>query len=385
MKDFLKSLIVVVFTFLLSSCTHEKTAGTTVPSVKVEVSASSSPVALSEISDFSIIPLPTSDSLLVDEIRNIHSDSEYVYVSDGSSIYKFAYDGSLAGQVSKRGSGPDEYLGIDDFQINKDGNVLILSRNLKSLLLYSWENKLLKKMDIGLWAMNICLLGNKVLLFTGNEETPSKNQLHQFDMSTGQIERSFKPINETKAGYLHIMGKNIFRMLSDEVCVFSEMFNDSIYKITADSYGVERIFDWDGHNVPASFYEKNYANVMEFFRDFHQVGTYAYGINVYLENPSSYWVSYYYQQNCFLSIVPKNGDRVLISDKLILDTSFGEYPIELIEAAMFVQDSGDIIIPLDVMSVKEHLSSSSKDLVGRDWQEVPEDSNPYLLVISPKK
>ena len=86
MKDFLKSLIVVVFAFLLSSCTHEKTAGTTVPSVKVEVSASSSPVPLSEISDFSIIPLPTSDSLLINEIRNIHSDSEYVYVSDGASM-----------------------------------------------------------------------------------------------------------------------------------------------------------------------------------------------------------------------------------------------------------------------------------------------------------
>ena len=85
MKTFLLSLAALFITVAASA---------QVPSVKVEVSASSSPVPLSEISDFSIIPLPTSDSLLINEIRNIHSDSEYVYVSDGSSIYKFAYDGS---------------------------------------------------------------------------------------------------------------------------------------------------------------------------------------------------------------------------------------------------------------------------------------------------
>lgn len=386
MRRSCKILVFVVSLFFIFACGNRRMNNVVMDSLNVEVSLSPQSVLLSEIADFSTLALPTSDSLLIGRIDKIHSNSEFIVVSDVSSLYKFTYDGTFVGRISKRGAGPDEYLSIDDFLMDKDGNALILSRNMKSLLLYSWDGKLLKKINLGLWGMNICLLDNHVLLYTGNEATPSGTQLHLLDFSTEEIIKSYKPLDEEKAKYLHVRSNNMFRVNADNSCIFTELFNDSIYRITPDSYSIEFAFDWDGHNVPTSFYERNYANIMEFFQSFNRIGTYAYGINLYTESSDSHWVSYFYKQNCFLAIVPKDGGNELICNKLILDTSFGQYPIELINVEMFLQDSGRIVIPLDVYSIKEYLSSSSsKDIIGRDWNTIADDSNPYLLIISPKK
>ena len=113
--------------------------------VKVEVSGEIKQQPLSEISDYSLLFLPTADSLVIGEINRIRSVGDYVYLSDNSTIYKFSRLGDFVARISKHGAGNGEYLNITDFQIDGMGNVWILSRTMQALLLYSWDNSLLRK------------------------------------------------------------------------------------------------------------------------------------------------------------------------------------------------------------------------------------------------
>ena len=56
-----------------------------------------------------------------------------------------------------------------------------------------------------------------------------------------------------------------------------------------------------------------------------------------------------------------------------------DYPIKLSDVSTFVQNDGTIIIPVDAMNVKEYLKERHVDS-----QRIPDDSNPYLLILDLK-
>ena len=156
------------------------------------------------------------------------------------------------------------------------------------------------------------------------------------------------------------------------------LFNDTIYNVASDSISVAHTFDWDGHNIPESFYDKGFSNIMEFFQEFHSNGQYAYGINFFSETDDEYWVSYYFQRQCFCSILSKkDGTQTIFTDFLI--DNLDDYPIKLSDVSTFVQNDGTIIIPVDAMNVKEYLKERHVDS-----QRIPDDSNPYLLILDLK-
>lgn len=368
-------IVLVSLSFILSSCNVKKEKGESVSRIQVEMSSSPAVTRLSDIVKSSLILLPTSDSLIIDEINRIHRSADYIYVSDVSSVYQFTHNGEFVKRLSKQGEGPDEYLNISDFFVDKEKNIWILSRTAKKLYQYSTENKLLKCINLDIWAQNMYPLADDILLYTGNESNLANMQLHLLDIATGTIKKSYKAIKEKQAEYLHVKGNNVFRKISDKECCFSQLFNDTIYQVTPDSMSVVYSFDWSGHNIPESFYDKAFSNIMEFFQEFHSNGQYAYGINFFSETDDEYWVSYYFQRQCFCSILSKTDEKQILFTDFLID-NLGDYPVNLMDVSAFVQNDGSIIIPVDAMDVKEHLE---KKLI--DTHEIPDDSNPYLLVL----
>ena len=203
-------------------------------------------------------------------------------------------------------------------------------------------------------------------------------------LSSGTILRHAKPLDRKQAAYLHVHNRNPFQSAFSGGCHFSQLFNDTVYTLTEAGAVPSAVVDFEGHNVPASFYAAGYQDIMEFFQKFHGVGTYAYGLNLFLDTPQSYCLSYYYQKQCCLAVLPKSGTGQRVMNGFRLSSPLSDYPVDLNEVAMFAQDDGSIILPLDAASVKEYYAASSRPVlseVSAYLQEVSEDANPFLLVV----
>lgn len=351
--------------------------------VNVEVQGGTKQFPLSEISDYSLLFLPTTDSLVIGEINRIRYTGDYIYLSDNSTVYKFTSLGDFVAKLSKHGAGNGEYLNITDFQIDDIGNVWILSRTMQALLLYSWDNCLLRKISIdGLWAQSFTLIGNEMLLYTGNEPNDKGKQLHLLDIEKGKVVDAFKDIDPDQSKYLFVKGMNNFKKESVNECSFIQLFDDTVYHFTKDSLLSYLYFNWGDHNVPKSFYEEKHEDIMDFFQKFHAKGIYAYGINMFIETADSYWVSYYYQKKCYCAVVAKNGVGQYVFSGFYLD-KYENYPVDLENVSMFVQDDGTLIVPIEIAEMKDFLLSSGK--ICGEVDNLSDDSNPALLFISTKK
>lgn len=372
----LKCIVLVGISCFLFACSVNKIDSTS--EIHVKIPSSPSTVRLSDIAKSSLILLPTSDSLIIDEIVRIYSSADHIYMSDVSSVYKFTRDGKFLTKLNEQGGGPNEYLNISDFFVDDEENIWILCRTTKKLYKFSAEHQFIKSIKVNLWVQNISSLGRDILLYTGNEENTANSQLHLLDASTGLIKKTFKSIDKKMSQYMHVKGNNVFRALSDSTCYFSQLFNDIIYKITPDSISDLYHFNWDGHNIPSSFYKKGFSNIVDFFQELHSKNIYAYGVNLFLETEDAYWVSYYYKQQCFHSILSKKGNEQTTFDQFLINT-LNDYPVNLSDVSAFVQNDGSIIFPINAMDVKEHLFQHQIDN-----QNIPEDSNPYLLILKLK-
>lgn len=94
------------------------------------------------------IPLHTEDSILIGEISRLIVCNDMYYIWDrlSESVFCFSQDGSYRYRLSKQGKGPDEYLNIADFTLNrKNGNIMIYSDRGQAFYEYTGDSKLVEK------------------------------------------------------------------------------------------------------------------------------------------------------------------------------------------------------------------------------------------------
>lgn len=297
-------------------------------------------------------------------------------MSDVSSVFKFSEEGRLVGKINRQGEAPDEYLNVSDFQIDDNGDVWILCRSNHSLYLYSWDNRLKKRYSVDLWIENIRLMKDKLFLYTGNEISGDNAcQLHVFDLSSGKVIRNFKSVDKHQSSYLFVKGANIFQgSPCDTLCYFSQLFNDTVYSLTSSTFSPMITFDWDGKNIPSSFYEKNYDNIMDFFQHLHSSNAYAYGINSFaVAKDGTLSVTYFYQGKCYCAVFFASDEKNPMVFSSFTASCLPEgYRVDLSETSVYSQDDGSWVIPLDMVSLSEHMEGISAD------------SNPILLMVKPR-
>ena len=111
--------------------------------IHVEVDNLRNDVMLSEFAEAKLIPLPTSDDLLIGKIGRIRTSDKYICLSDfDDNIYRFSRSGEFLGKIKKKGPGPDEYSNIADFIITGDDEIAVLAAGKRSLMFYSWDGQM---------------------------------------------------------------------------------------------------------------------------------------------------------------------------------------------------------------------------------------------------
>lgn len=359
-RTFLFSLLSLT---LLSACQEQqgKSDSETIQTLEVDIQAEESKKPLSDFAENTLVVLPTSDSLLIGEIYRIRSQGDYVYQSDGANLYKFHLNGSYQGKISRQGQGPEEYINIGDFHIDNQGDAWLSCRNNNSIYQYSWDNEFKQRIKVDLWMEHIFWHNKGLYIYSGNETGfDNAYQLHYLNLDNKQIEHHFKPIDKYMSQYLFVFMTNVFQKAKDNAAYFTQMFNDTIYSLSPDTYKPKYVVNLGNHNIPKSFYEHNYRDIMDFFTRLHDENRLAYGINAFVETNTNYCIGYIYQEKVHLSILPKDSQKEQARFNTLYVDKLFNHPIDLSEATLFVGDNGRIIIPLQPFDIiaygKEHLS-----------------------------
>lgn len=119
MRPKLNSILMVLCILLIGSCTH--TAN------KQDVVIGSGEIQFMDdcklsniVSQVQFIPLETSDSVLVGEVRKIKQRNDNLYILADGRLLKFSHDGKFEGDMVNVGGGPLEASVIADYDIYKD-------------------------------------------------------------------------------------------------------------------------------------------------------------------------------------------------------------------------------------------------------------------------
>lgn len=96
-----------------------------------------------------VIPLETSDSVLVGVGRIHNVTDDHIILTDNNTVYVFAMtDGHLINKFNREGNGPGEYLSIKSLAYNfVDSTIYIYDYNKKNMNVYSSKGKSLAQFN----------------------------------------------------------------------------------------------------------------------------------------------------------------------------------------------------------------------------------------------
>jgi hypothetical protein len=330
------------------------------------------------------IPLMTSDDILINEISKIVIEGEFIYVADGLSLYKFSSDGVFICKIQKNGPGPDEYLSISDFLIDNDGMAWILSRNNKKVINYSWDGEVIDVFELDRWVSGIYFMNDDgLILYCGNEIGSNDYKLNAIDLKTKELTDIFLRIDPHKANYLHVRSPNHFVSAQNKT-LFYEVFNDTIYSIEKNNISPYLYLNIDNKNIPASFYENDYANIAVFFQSLF-THPYGYGIILFFESENNYVTSYYYDKECYLNITAKNNAYSHTIKAIHDDIGLYNYPINFTELTFFADTNKLIMVvyPNEIMDyANTNLSKEEYATIKEKINYTSADQNPLIIVVT---
>ncbi len=367
---------------IISAC-GGKTESTSLQVLDFSIENVSDAINVSALTDdVSLIPLETVDSLILGQLVRVIQKDGFIYVADRQALYQFDDAGKCRKKISKQGEGPDEYLSIIDFQIDKEGNPWILSGNNRKLFRYDWNGLLRQQIPLPCGALKIHLEDdNFMYLYAGNEKDAGNSyQLKLLNLATGQFEKDYLPIDDKKSVYLHVFSNNNFST-TDSGPYFFQMFNDTVYQLSSHGELLPAYYlNLDNKNIPASFFQQEYQDIMDFFGHLH-ANKYAYGTSLFMKNENTTWIAYFYDKKSYWGVLNKSGCAV--STVLKEDVLLSGYPVPMAELEFYEQDNKRLFIvlwPGDILDYsKEHLTKAQQLELEKRTGPLGMEGNPLLL------
>ncbi|RHJ78387.1 6-bladed beta-propeller [Parabacteroides sp. AM08-6] len=241
-----KHFKIILLLIILCVCTDIKTL-TGQGIINIEVGENIKEVNLSDIIEsIEIIPLETSDEVLLGEIYALSYDEEKYFVQNANNLLIYVFDkkGKFERQLTRKGNGPGEIQFPESYTLDKINKEVWLSNN-NTFLRYDYQGTYLGKRDYSLAFKSFCIDKNKnIYFYTGKND----NHHIQDGFLTGDL-TLLTPDNKKRTwfksklvGY-YKTGESIrsypsshpFSIQKDNSITFSYTFNDTIYSIKDNS------------------------------------------------------------------------------------------------------------------------------------------------------
>lgn len=205
-----------------------------------------------------IVPLEFSEECMIQEAVKVRIWNKFIYIQDKISIFIFDINGNYQNKISRFGKGPEEYMRITDFDINKQsGNIYIFDNMLGKLLEYYPNGTFKKEIINGLTGSTFTANNGFFYTYMSQANNQSKYCLNIYDENGNKVKNFIKSnFYET-----NITNKTILAGTSyDGHIPFHMDLDYNIYLLENDQIKPYLKIDFGKYQVDYSFKEKILLN-----------------------------------------------------------------------------------------------------------------------------
>lgn len=246
-------VLLLLLSVCLQACKKENNQGTTALENKIQKNLS---FEINEAISYEnvdtvfhkdrIIKLETNKNSLISTISKIEFYNNKIYAIDHFSEYSvtcFDKNGKFRFKLKNIGKGPDEYVRIDDANINMTtGDIELLDG--KKLMIFDSLGTFKKSIKLPYYAGTFCSVAG-IRFFYKNftiEERGQPGSFRLYSMNSDGVVKKYLKFDSNGMGEA-LIGHNNFTRVTNSEYRFNERYNDTIYKITPQ--GITPIYKID--------------------------------------------------------------------------------------------------------------------------------------------
>lgn len=337
MKRSYCGLIIVLF--WVFSCRNKQHVGTIVAKEEITIPTNSIDQAkFSEIFD-SVEYIPLRSGYFTD-LRKMRIHNNHIYISSTTPavLWRYSMDGILVDSLYRQGHGPGEYSNIRDFDIADNGDLYILSRTEKMILIY--DNNLYPKhqFTIPVFATGIEILSkNQVMLYCANENILTGDQVIIFDWGQSTIKSGYFPMDMEQRTFINVIDRQNFFERNDTL-YFTRGFDNTIYRKMNAEINPWLTVNFGENNLPQSFLDAEYENVMDFYETIRKTD-FAFRIIGWTMSDDFALFNFEMSNQFYLAVVDFENDQSKVYEILEDDMQFlGSQFKNLVEIGPYAVD-----------------------------------------------
>lgn len=196
------------------------------------------------IKDFKYIKLETNDDCLVGAIDKILFRNN-IYILDkkiAKSLFVFNLSGRFLFKLRNIGKGPGEFISINDFDIDVNGNIYILDIYGKKIINFDSQGEYLKEIKLNFYSHSFCYLG--LDQFVLNQNDLSDNVFNIIYWKNGVSEKKYFPYRKSiddKQGF-HTVEYRIHH--SRNSIMYCPKYTHILYNIATEGISEKYIFNF---------------------------------------------------------------------------------------------------------------------------------------------
>lgn len=361
-----------------------------------------------KLSDFvesiDIIPLETNQDCLVESVGKLVKYNDFYYIASTTNVINkiliFDKNGKFIYKLDKKGSGPNEYIDIRDFDVIDNDKIVIISRSNPGIYIYDiHKDSCILHKNIDIYPNNI--LAKENYFYIMNDGTKFRREtndlIFKYDKQANYINSFFKVEQET----LNIIS-NIAPLVSlslyNKDIYFNYPFCNTVYKIEDTDISTEYELDFGGKFLPINKL-KGAKDILEIEKHIKKNKGLNSLIYYAINSHFSLFTFYDYQLYGYILLHNKNKNRSLIAHEIIDDLYFKGNKIKLKpwklpkllkdNVIYYHVEPGELIALLQ--DYKKKLSTDDWQIFCKDHPQLigkiskmKEDDNPILLSIKLK-
>lgn len=301
----MQKFFIALFLLLLTACssTKQKTGQTLLLGGKPISLDETSQLIASELFDtITYIPLETNDTLLLGYIEHPKLTSRGIYFISDRSLYLYDLDtGKDLLKIARQGNGPEEYRSLADAWIDAhSGHVELLDNNRKQILVYDSVGNFLHTLPLPSMPFAFAKDEKGTYWFYNNNQMTdfSRSKVVHYNVTSGKVLGEYFPIDPHLADYFYIMDANNFAATKEGIYYMASP-SDTIYQLGSDVTPAYAL-GLDNYKVPDSFWQANYADIMDFVTKANS-RDYVYSMANFSLNKDAVMAAFIWKENLYWS------------------------------------------------------------------------------------
>lgn len=312
------------------------------------------------------------DISLLKTINKLEICDSLMFLLDkqNNKLHCFNLRGTYLNTIGNIGNGPGEYLKISDFAIDyKKNEIVVLDRNLRKILIYSFKGNFKENYTIKMMAECISVYNDGYFFYTSGSDYYTANKqdlgynLFFTDNKCNIVDKMFKYNPECE----NRMKERAFDYnLNDSTLLFHYAIYDTIYKINKNGNITKYVVDFGNYKVPISkINSDNYKYYVN--KDGYAIISGACHSDKYL------FINYALNNRIRFLIANSEGECIVNASFMKNDidkTSFAlSYPLKMIDNRVyFIKNTSDLLF--------DH----KMDSLFIDGKKLTLESNPVIIV-----